>query len=90
MDMERLKGFLGLAGTDWEMTPSERLVVVALLELLRPRTALELGHRHGGCTTWLSRYCQEVWTCDIDPAVIPSSQRFPNVRRLPCYLFCSF
>jgi hypothetical protein len=82
MDLDRLKGFLGLTRMEWEMTPSERLVVVALLELLRPRTALELGHRFGGCTAWLSHYCQEVVTVDIDPSVIPSSERFPNVTPL--------
>jgi hypothetical protein len=82
MDINKLKGFLGLADWKWAMTPAERLVVVGLLELLRPATALELGHLAGGCTAWLSRYCQEVFTCDIDRRVVASSKRFANVQAL--------
>jgi hypothetical protein len=64
----------------WLMSPVERLVIVGLLELLRPSRTLELGHRFGGCTEWLARYSGEVYSVDIDAAVIESSKRWPNVR----------
>jgi hypothetical protein len=78
---ETLKAFLGLTQDSyrWEMTPSERLTIVGMLALLRPRTALELGHRYGGCTRWMSAYCGLVHSVDIDPFVIESCKRFPNV-----------
>jgi hypothetical protein len=79
MDLNTLKQFLCLVPVQWEMTPSERLAVVGLLQLLRPKSALELGHRHGGCTTWLSHFSQEVISVDFDPHVLVSCQRFPNV-----------
>ena len=62
----------------WLMSPVERLVIVGLLELLRPARALELGHRFGGCTEWLCRYCGEVHSVDIDPAVVESCQQWSN------------
>jgi hypothetical protein len=40
---------------------------------------LEIGHRLGGCTRWFSEYSGHVWTVDVDPHVIESSKRFPNV-----------
>jgi hypothetical protein len=82
MDTTKLLRFLDQGSMDWLMTPSERLVVVAMLDMLRPRSTLELGYGYGGCTAWLSHYSQEVITVDWDTRVLASSQRFPNVTPL--------
>jgi hypothetical protein len=76
---ELLRDFLCLKKSLWQMSPSERLIIIGLLELLRPASVLEIGHRFGGCTEWLSKYAQEVYTVDIDSSVLDSSLRFPNV-----------
>ena len=77
---ELLRDFLCLKKSLWQLSPSERLIIIGLLELLRPASVLEIGHRFGGCTEWLNKYAQEVYTVDIDPSVVDSSLRFPNVK----------
>ena len=85
MDLNTLKQFLCLVPVQWEMTPSERLAVVGLLQLLRPKNVLELGHRHGGCTQWLSHFSQEVISVDFDPHVLVDCQRLSRMCTLAYY-----
>jgi len=78
-----LLDFFGFTDASWLMSPSERLALVGLLAVLKPKTTLEIGHRMGGCTRWLSKFSEHVWTVDIDPHVIESSKRFHNVTSMP-------
>lgn len=65
---------------NWLMSPVERLVIIGLLEIVRPARTLELGHRFGGCTEWMCRYSGEVHSVDVDPWVIESCKRWPNAH----------
>jgi predicted O-methyltransferase YrrM len=77
-----LLDFFGFTDSAWLMSPSERLALVGLLAVLKPRTTLEIGHRLGGCTRWLGKFSDHVWTVDIDPHVVESSKRFANVTAM--------
>jgi hypothetical protein len=78
---EELKYFVGLTlPNDWYMFPSERVTLIGLLQLLKPKRTLEIGHLFGGCTKHLSAYSEEVYTVDINSRVIESSKRFDNVK----------
>lgn len=74
-----LRRVLGLDAVGWMMAPSERLAIIGLLAMLRPKRALELGCAEGGLTTWLSTYAEEVVTVDIDEKVLRVTQALPNV-----------
>lgn len=53
----------------WMMSPAEQMAVVYLLEHLRPRVAIEIGTRFGGSLQVLAKYCERVFSLDIDPDV---------------------
>ena len=75
-----LADYFGLIGSHWMMTPGERFALVGLLDVLRPRRALEIGYGYGGFTQHLSRYAEEVHTVDSDVRVLEAEGRFRNVR----------
>jgi len=77
-----LRAVLGLEPLGWMMAPSERLAIVGLLAMLRPRRSLELGCAEGALTAWLSRYSEQVVTVDIDEKVLRVTQAMANVRAL--------
>lgn len=79
---ERLAEFLGLNEPEWLMGPSERLVILGILEMLHPSTVLEIGHYYGGCTKWLSRCSDEVHTVDINESVLKAGKLYGNVTPL--------
>ena len=74
-----LSSLLGAGPSNWMMHPSERLTILGILSTMRPKRALELGCASGGLTYWLSQYCDEVVTVDIDPAVKSVAASFRNV-----------
>lgn len=79
--MDELKYLIGVTGdNDWHMLPSERFALIGLLQILKPKRTLEIGHFLGGCTKYLSHYSEEVFTVDINSRVIESSKRFKNVK----------
>src|SRR5437868_8530331 len=55
----------------WEMSPSEQVALVFLLEYLRPKVAIEIGTRFGGSLQVLSHFSDRVYSLDID-AEVPS------------------
>jgi hypothetical protein len=68
---------------DWQMSPSERVMVTYLIEHLRPRAAIEIGTRFGGSLQVLARHCLRVYSLDIDPEVKERLKgRFENVEYL--------
>lgn len=66
-------------GIPWLMNPSERVAVLGILEILKPKKTLEIGCRFAGCTSYLSKYSEQVTTIDMDPKAIEASKQFSNV-----------
>src|SRR5262249_51569248 len=64
-----ISGPLGLDqfGHGWMMEYQERLALIALLEPLRPRVALEVGTHRGGSLAVLRAFAEKVYSLDIDP-----------------------
>lgn len=66
---------------EWEMSVAERFTLVGLLDRLRPEVAIEIGTHHGGSLQVLARFCRQVHSIDLDPAVCERlSPKFPRVR----------
>ena len=53
----------------WMMSPAEQIAMVYLLEHLRPRVGIEIGTRFGGSLQVLAKYCDRVFSLDIDPDI---------------------
>ena len=67
----------------WMMSPAEQMAMVYLLEHVRPKVAIEIGTRFGGSLQVLARYCDRVYSLDIDPKVPERLEgRFSNVEYL--------
>lgn len=76
----KLEDAFGLVSSHWMMNPAERLAIIGLLEILRPRRALEIGHGFGGFTRVLSRYAAEVHTVDVEARVLAIERELPHVK----------
>jgi hypothetical protein len=67
----------------WMMSPAEQLAMLFLLEHLRPKVAIEIGTHSGGSLQVLSRFCDHVYSIDIDQDVPRRlAGRFSNVEYL--------
>jgi hypothetical protein len=67
----------------WMMSPSEQMGMIYLLEHMRPKVVIEIGTRFGGSLQVLSRYCERVYSLDIDPDVPRRLEgKYPNVEYL--------
>ena len=75
---------LGLANSDWLMSTREKLGLIGLLELLKPKTVLEFGYHRGGATKWLSRYSESLITVDVNEFVGQAEDDFQNARAWNC------
>ncbi len=65
---------------EWFMTEVERLVLIGLLERIRPKVSIEIGTAAGGSLSALAKYSEMVYTLDLDPACRAEfGPRFPNV-----------
>jgi methyltransferase family protein len=68
---------------DWQMSPSEKVMVMHLVEHLKPKAAIEIGTRFGGSLEVLAKFCDRVYSLDIDPEVKDRlKDRFENVEYL--------
>ena len=68
---------------DWQMSPSEQVMIIYIVEHLRPRSAIEIGTRFGGSLQVLARHCGRVYSLDTDPEVKERLKgRFENVEYL--------
>jgi hypothetical protein len=68
---------------DWQMSPSEQVMVTYLVEHLKPKAAIEIGTRFGGSLQVLAKFCDRVYSLDIDPEVEDQLKgRFENVEYL--------
>ena len=54
---------------EWHMSRNERYAFIKLLEKIKPKTAIEIGCFKGGSLEVLSKYCDKVYSIDIDPKV---------------------
>jgi hypothetical protein len=68
---------------DWQMSPSEQVMVMYLVEHLKPKAAIEIGTRFGGSLQVLATFCGRVYSLDVDPGVKDRLKgRFENVEYL--------
>lgn len=66
---------------EWLMTDAERGTLHALLTMLKPQCAIEIGVYKTGSLAILSALCRKVYALDIDPACEAAyAGRFPNVE----------
>ena len=82
--MIELEKNLGIANSDWLMSTREKLGLIGLLELLKPKNVLEFGYHRGGATKWLSKYSESLITVDVNEAVGKAEDDFPNARAWNC------
>ena len=69
--------------SEWLMSPAEQVAMLFLLEQLRPKVAIEIGTRFGGSLQVLARFCERVYSLDIDPDVPRRLEgKYPNVEYL--------
>jgi hypothetical protein len=67
----------------WMMSPAEQAAMLFFLEHLRPKVAIEIGTRFGGSLQVLAKYCERVYSLDIDPEVPRRLEgRYSNVEYL--------
>ena len=64
----------------WEMTTNEKIILVHLLEDIKPGISVEIGCKKGGSLQVISKYSKEVFSLDIDPDVKKLKKDFPNVN----------
>jgi hypothetical protein len=67
----------------WMMAPAEQVAMLFLLEHLRPKVAIEIGTLFGGSLQVLARFCERVYSLDIDPEIPRRLEgKYPNVEYL--------
>jgi hypothetical protein len=66
---------------EWHMSRNERYAFITLLDKIRPKVAIEIGCFKGGSLEVLSKYCEKVYSIDIDPGVKETlNGKFKNVE----------
>ena len=66
---------------EWHMSRNERYAFIKLLEKIKPKVAIEIGCFKGGSLEVLSKYCEKVYSVDIDPNVKKSLEgKFKNTE----------
>jgi len=63
----------------WSMTHEERMAVIYLLKLIKPKISLEIGSEYGGSTRVIAHHSEQVYAIDIDPAVEARLKPYQNV-----------
>jgi hypothetical protein len=67
----------------WQMSPAEQIGLIYLLQQLQPKVAIEIGTRFGGSLQVLAKYCEQVYSLDIDPEVpVRLAGQYQNVEYL--------
>lgn len=77
--MDRLEKKLDIHNPDWLMSANEKLCLIGLLNLLKPKNSIEFGFHKGGATHWLAELAESVITVDVNQAVIEAQNRYCNV-----------
>src|SRR5262245_44852936 len=63
----------------WQMSLAERFVLIATLEHLKPRVAIEIGSAGGGSLQVLAANATQVYALDSDPTTPARLAQFTNV-----------
>ena len=82
--MREFEQKLGIANKNWLMSAREKLCLIGLLELIRPKKSLEFGFHRGGATEWLAKFSESVITVDVNEYVNDAHKSFPNVTSWNC------
>lgn len=77
--------YRGLLTSNWQMSDSERLAIMGILQATRPENALEIGTYQGGSLSLISGYAKQVVSIDIDPEIPGKFRQFQNVEFLTAY-----
>jgi precorrin-6B methylase 2 len=80
--IQRYIDFQSTGKPQWLMGPDERLVILGLMDIIKPEAVLEIGHCHGGCTGRLAQKAKKVYSVDIDVRVIENCKQWTNVTPL--------
>ena len=79
-NFNELINLLGLQKNQpWMMTPNERFTLLGIVNILKPNSILELGFAEGGCTSFLSKISEVIYTVDKNEKVLKSSKTMKNV-----------
>lgn len=82
--MKEIQQKIGIANENWLMSAREKLILIGLLDCLKPKKVIEFGFHRGGATKWLSQYAEKVITVDVNEHVSNASTAFPNVQAWNC------
>lgn len=67
----------------WQMTNAEKIVLLKMMEDLRPEISIEIGTHKGGSLQVISEYSGKVYSLDINPEVKTElAEKFSNVEYL--------
>lgn len=64
----------------WWMTFTERLALIGLLHLIKPRLSIEIGTHYGGSLAVIAHYSERVFALDLDPTIPERLRDFRNVE----------
>ena len=82
--MNELQEKIGILNPDWLMSTREKLVIIGLLQCLKPKKVIEFGYHRGGATKWLSQYADKVISVDVNEFVSKASEKYSNVESWNC------
>jgi hypothetical protein len=66
----------------WQMSESEKAGLLAILVMIKPRLALEIGAYKGGSLSLIRQHAKKVISIDIDPSVAETFDWMDNVEFL--------
>lgn len=75
---------IGIENPDWLMSSREKLVLIGLLECIKPSSVIEFGYHRGGATNWLAKFAQRIISVDVNEFVNDADKKFPNVEAWNC------
>lgn len=75
---------IGIENENWLMSNREKLVLIGLLQCMKPKKTIEFGYHLGGSTRWLSEYSENLITVDVNEFVNQAKKDFNNVEVWNC------
>lgn len=75
---------IGIENPDWLMSSREKLVLIGLLECIKPSSVIEFEYHRGGATKWLAKFAQRIISVDVNEFVNDADKKFPNVEAWNC------
>ena len=78
--MIELEEKLNISNKNWQMSCREKLIIIGLLQCLKPKKVIEFGYHRGGATRWLSQFSEKVISVDVNEFVSEASKEYSNVE----------